>query len=132
MTWCLIIPDDPIPLKRARSCRGRFYDSQYDVKQRIALYAKYHVTPILDGPIENTIELGIKFFFSMPKSWSKKKREKLNKAYHTQKPDLTNCIKMVEDTLNGIFWKDDSQIAKIYAQKFWSDTGYTEIMFYDK
>lgn len=32
--------------------------------------------------------------------------------------DLSNRIKILEDALNGVAWKDDSQVAVIYARRF--------------
>ena len=40
---------------------------------------------------------------------------------HTKKPDIDNCAKFVMDSLNGVFWKDDSQICQIIAYKFYDE-----------
>jgi len=40
---------------------------------------------------------------------------------HTKKPDIDNLIKFVLDCLNGIAWKDDSQIVRIVAEKSYSE-----------
>ena len=55
----------------------------------------------------------------IPKSASKKKQGamKSGEIRHTKKPDLDNCIKFVKDCLNGIAWKDDSQVVRIVAYK---------------
>lgn len=37
------------------------------------------------------------------------------------KPDLDNLVKNVGDSFNEIVFKDDSQIAILYAQKRWAD-----------
>lgn len=42
----------------------------------------------------------------MPKSWPKKRKGEQD----TVKPDTSNIVKLVEDALNGIAYRDDSQI----------------------
>lgn len=63
--------------------------------------------PLLDGPVELkiTIEQG------QPASWSK--RKKASSVFVTGKPDCDNQIKLISDAINGIVWRDDSQVASI-------------------
>ena len=44
--------------------------------------------------------------------------------YKSSKADLDNLVKFVCDALNGIFYKDDSQIVSIYASKVWGAEDY--------
>lgn len=53
--------------------------------------------------------------FSIPPSWSKKKREAA--YWHTIKPDADNIAKALGDGLNGVCWADDSQVASIRVLK---------------
>lgn len=43
-------------------------------------------------------------------------------------PDVSNYVKLVEDALNGIVYKDDSQIVELIARKYYSDDPRTEII----
>ena len=59
------------------------------------------------------------FYFTMPKSWSnKRKTENLNKP-HFQKPDADNCCKAFFDSLypdnDSFFW--DYRVTKLWAEK---------------
>lgn len=73
------------------------------------------------------VEIELVFVFPIRKSWSKvKKRGMWNKA-HTIKPDLDNLEKTVLDALNGLAFKDDSQVCLVTKEKFWNDEAYTEI-----
>ena len=54
-------------------------------------------------------------------------RKKITSIYRTAVPDLDNCIKLVFDALNGIVYKDDSQIAVVCAQKIFGPTNSTYI-----
>ncbi|MGD9600077.1 MAG: RusA family crossover junction endodeoxyribonuclease [Steroidobacteraceae bacterium] len=61
-------------------------------KDELNIQAKklnYVVTPVLS----------ITFVFSMPKSWSKKKRLEMDGAPHQSTPDLDNIMKAFKDSL---------------------------------
>lgn len=53
--------------------------------------------------------LYMNFYFKKPKTNKKK--------YHTQRPDLTNLAKNVEDAYNGLIFKDDCQITELTISK---------------
>lgn len=61
----------------------------------------------------------ITFFVPMPKSWTNKKKEKLESQPHKQRPDLDNYVKAFLDALH----KEDSHIWNIEATKRWTQTG---------
>ena len=58
------------------------------------------------------LEANIVAFYSIPKSYSKKKTEQALKMelYPTKKPDRDNVEKLVFDALNGVVYHDDAQI----------------------
>jgi Holliday junction resolvase RusA-like endonuclease len=64
------------------------------------------------------------FFIEMPRSWSRKKRDKMNGKPHQQKPDLDNLTKAIKDCL----LKEDSQIYSEKAEKLWSEKGLIKII----
>lgn len=68
-------------------------------------------------PLECALEVEIKAIFEIPKSYSKKKRAELLGKEHTKKPDADNISKCILDSLNGLAYKDDSQIAKLTITK---------------
>ena len=58
----------------------------------------------------------VTFRIPMPATWPKWKRQQMIGAPHRQKPDLSNLLKSVEDAL----WPEDSLIAHVQAEKFWT------------
>lgn len=62
-------------------------------------------------------------FMSIPKSTSKKKVTQMlmELIRPKKKPDMDNIAKAVADSLNGIAYKDDSQVADLVIRKFYSD-----------
>lgn len=79
-----------------------------------------------EAPIETgtEVECLILAFYGIPKSVSKKNREKMldGQIRPVKKPDADNIIKIVCDALNGIAYHDDSQIVRVTLAKWYSDT----------
>ena len=68
-------------------------------------------------PTSNPISLRTLFIMPITKSLSKKKREEINCSNHTKRPDLDNLVKLVKDSMNNLFWVDDSQVYGLGAVK---------------
>lgn len=69
-------------------------------------------------------------FFAIPASWTKKRKAAALSGlmWHTGKPDGDNILKAVGDGLNGIVWKDDSQVAFSKVMKQYAETPRLEIV----
>lgn len=67
---------------------------------------------LLVGALEIDIRAEIKI--------SKSRRDLHDAQPHTQKPDCDNIAKLVMDALNGVAYKDDSQIFKVNVSKRWT------------
>ncbi len=118
------VPGEPVGKGRPRFTRqGRAYTpaktAKYENLVSLAFLQKYpdHV------PLEGPLEMVMIAYFSIPKSWSKKKAEqaRLNKLFPTKKPDTDNIAK-VKDALNGIAFKDDSQVVMETIFKMYAET----------
>ena len=70
-------------------------------------------------PLDGAVTLDVRIYRSVPKSWNKKKRDAAlaGVIQPTTKPDVSNVVKGIEDALNGIWYKDDSQIVHEYSMK---------------
>lgn len=62
----------------------------------------------------------------VPKSWSKKKKQKMIGTPHRVKPDWDNLAKAVCDAL----WSEDSGIYKAEVEKIWGETSQIEVEVY--
>ena len=73
-------------------------------------------------PLETPVTLYLYIRVPIPKSHSKKKVEAcLNRLDQPiKKPDASNILKSVEDGMNGIVYKDDSQIINLHVTKVYS------------
>jgi len=72
-----------------------------------------------DLPMEPTT-IHVLAYFTMPESWSKKKRAAMVGNLHQSTPDVDNCAKSLLDAL----WKEDKSIAILRIEKRWVDKEY--------
>ncbi|MFR7590254.1 MAG: RusA family crossover junction endodeoxyribonuclease [Longibaculum sp.] len=79
--------------------------------------------------IQGEIKATIKAFFSIPKSTSKKKEKSMleGNIKPTKKPDCDNIAKTILDALNGIAYRDDSQIVELNVEKYYSHEPRVEV-----
>lgn len=79
--------------------------------------------------ITTALRVELIIYKSIPKSFSKKKRELANEGeiYPVVKPDIDNYVKAVLDGLNGVLFVDDKQIVDFRAIKKYSDNPRVEV-----
>ena len=70
-------------------------------------------------PFETSVYVGMIFYRSIPKSFSKKQFADAvaGTLRPATKPDLDNTTKAILDALNGIAWKDDAVITDLHLKK---------------
>ena len=117
---------NPVGKQRARYVkRGNFVSTYTPEKTRT------YETLIRDAaieamgsaePLETPVSLYLYIRVPIPKSYSKKKVEAcLNGSEKPiRKPDGSNILKSVEDGMNLIVYKDDSQIVNFHVTKVYS------------
>lgn len=112
------------------SARGGFYDpSSKDKKNTMLQIAKFQPKIALVGDIM------LKLIFTIPypkKYYRTGKFKHLLKdnvpEYVVTRPDLDNYCKYIMDVLQPNFYKDDSQVVKLQAEKVYGIKGKTEII----
>jgi len=131
----IILKGTPKALKRHRSTRrGHMYDpSAKDKKQMWLQIARFKPKQ----PLAGDIMLKLLFVFPKPKSWHRTgkfkhllKDEFKTIYWHSTKPDIDNCVKLVADVIQGKngFIVDDSQVCRLQAEKVYGKTPRTEII----
>ena len=95
-----------------------FFKAQAEQILKRGLYG-YNI-PLKDKSTYYTVVLN--FCFLRPKSHygtgkNKKKLKPSAPVAHTIKPDLDDLVILALDALNGVCWRDDSQITNIVAKK---------------
>lgn len=103
----------PQPKGRARISKhgGVFTPAKtraYETALKIFLKGAMKGKRLLTGPLR--LEVHFKF-----------KTSKRGDYWHSKRPDLDNLIKALTDAMNGIVFKDDSEISVILSSKAYSD-----------
>ena len=117
----------PVPQGRPRFTRqGHAFDppKSRKFKSELAKIAKEQLTEQTFYASKHVpIEVDLRFYIPLLKSFNKNKREMALKGYlrPPTRPDIDNYIKGTLDSLNGLFWEDDGQIVELHAGKYYSD-----------
>lgn len=104
---------------RYSSKTGRMYTPEatrsFEEKVKWSFTSKYNVSMKLS---EKPFKAKITAIFKPADSLSKKKKEELiRKVDYTHKPDVDNIAKIILDSLNGLAYKDDSQVTALLVFK---------------
>jgi len=78
---------------------------------------------LLTGPLEVTVW----FTMPIPQSWSQKKKRESIGEWHCKKPDIDNLVKGLFDSLNGLIWTDDNQVAVVKSYKLYGESPQIEV-----
>ena len=89
--------------------------SSFEEKVQWAFKSKYNIK---SEPSIKPFKAKIIAIFKPAESLSKKKKEELLfKIKYTKKPDADNIAKAILDSLNGLVYKDDSQVSALLVLK---------------
>jgi Holliday junction resolvase RusA-like endonuclease len=127
------IPGDPVAKGRARATmvqgRARMYtpDKTASYEGKVAYLAKQAMAGA--APLTGPVALTIRAVFAIPASWTKKRlsAQAIKPEWVTKKPDLDNCEKVVCDSLNGVCYLDDSQVASMQSIKVYGAVPCVEV-----
>ena len=111
---------EPIGKARPRFTRtGRAYTPQKTASYEDEIRHMAKAAMGESDPLETPVGVYCYITLPVPQSYTKKRSEAcLNGSERpTKKPDLDNAIKSVLDGMNGIVYKDDSQIVSLHATK---------------
>ena len=120
------VDGDPVGKQRARYAkRGNFVQTYTPDKTRNyeSLIKEAAIQAMGSNEIlETPVNLYLYIRAPIPKSLSKKRLEACLNGLEKpiKKPDASNVLKSVEDAMNGVVYKDDSQIVNIHVTKVYS------------
>lgn len=128
------IEGTPVPKKRPRfSTQGgivrsytdkgtRNYEDHVNLSSRAAMGST--------GPLETPVGVYLYVRLPVPKSRSKKRTEAALGGLEKPicKPDIDNLAKSLLDGMNGVVFKDDSQIVSLHVTKVYASVPGVDIM----
>ena len=129
----LTFEGNPVSQGRPRFARKGAFVQTYDPEpsKKAKLKIRQQALQMANGEIfEGAIMVELYFFRDIPKSFSKQKKIQAADGVlrPLTKPDTDNYIKLVLDAINGVFYKDDSQVVEVIGRKFYAEEPRTEII----
>jgi Holliday junction resolvase RusA-like endonuclease len=127
------VEGNPVGKQRARYAkRGNFVQTYTPEKTRTYETLIKDVAKQAMGssePLETPVNLYLYIRVLIPKSCTKKRLEAIQNGSEKpiKKPDSSNILKSVEDGMNGVVYKDDSQIVNIHVTKVYSSQSGVDI-----
>jgi Holliday junction resolvase RusA-like endonuclease len=124
---------DPVGKQRARYAkRGNFVQTYTPDKTRNyeSLIKEAAIEAMGSSePLETPVTLYLYIRAPIPKSLPKKRMEACLNGLEKpiKKPDASNVLKSVEDAMNGVVYKDDSQIVNIHVSKVYSSVSGVDV-----
>jgi len=111
------VPGKPQGKARARTTRYGTYTPEKTVLYENLIKVCYR--QVTDYYTEEPLHMTIEAVFEPVKSTSKVRRKKMleGEIKPTKKPDIDNIAKVVLDALNGVAYKDDTQVISLAVTK---------------
>jgi Holliday junction resolvase RusA-like endonuclease len=129
----LTIPGEPVAKGRPRMMKSGIAFTPTKTRNYETLVKELYIIENRDKPmLEEELFVLIKAYFTIPKSWSKVKR---NMAINglilpTNKRDCDNIAKSVLDALNCLAYKDDGQVTTLLVMKRYSEKPRVELVIH--
>lgn len=114
---------DPVPQARARTVRRGGKSITYDPNSKLKEGYKWQIrSQYREEPLTVPVAMDVVFMMPIPKATSKTKTAAMinGSIHHMKKPDVDNMLKLINDVLNNLVFKDDSQVIEIHARKVYS------------
>lgn len=128
----LLIPGPPTGKGRPRFAQGRTYtDKATQIAETRVQRAWEDIgSPRLhDGPLYLRLYVGVERPQGHFKRDGSLSTEGLRHPFPLRRPDLDNVVKLIADSLNGLAFKDDSQIVTVLADRSWAEHAQTVVQF---
>lgn len=124
----ITVPGEPRGKGRAKSFRRGSFIGHYTPAETVSYenLIKFAAQQAMNGtaPIDVPVVVDITAVFSVPGSWSQKKRAKAisGEIRPGKKPDWDNTGKIFSDAINGIVFRDDALVVDGRVRKVYGPT----------
>lgn len=119
----LEIECDFVPASRPRVARfGAYIAEPYKTfKNEFSKFVKNNLSKYGEKFKGNSLSVDMTFYKQIPKSYTKKKREECLKNGCTTRPDIDNYYKAILDSMDNVFYTDDSYIVELSGRKLYTE-----------
>lgn len=114
----------PVPQARPKFFRRNDHVGSYDPQKNLRDGFRWQIKgQYRNDPLLCPLRLDLIFFMPIPASKSKLKKKQMANGLiaHACKPDLDNLVKFICDAMEGIIFKNDSQIVEMHLKKIYSE-----------
>jgi Holliday junction resolvase RusA-like endonuclease len=110
--------------------QGRAYTPAKTVAYEKAIQEQAKAAMGASEPLETPVAVYIYIIMPIPQSYTKKRTEACLSGTDrpTKKPDIDNVAKAFLDAMNGIVYKDDTQVVSLHVTKVYSTVGMVEVL----
>lgn len=128
MSITFFVPGQPQGKGRARTGRGKGGRVMHFTPEKTVAYESLVAmlgaqamagAPLIDGTVVLLLDMRCQVPASTPKVW--RSRALAGDVMPTTKPDSDNVEKAICDGLNGVAWRDDSQVAPVIKIKRYAE-----------
>ena len=118
----LIVPGEPVAKARPRWAKWGMYTPKKTVNYETQIRERFSAEYPGFQPLESAIRIELSAFLGIPRSEGKRKQRLMEAGSLRPKkrPDIDNCEKAALDALQGIAFRNDSQICEIETKKWYS------------
>jgi Holliday junction resolvase RusA-like endonuclease len=124
-----IIPGEPTGKARPRVTKWGTHNTEKTIlyENLVKMCYQEQCKEYTEKPLIAHIEI----YYGIPKSTPKKNIKPMleGQIRPCKKPDIDNVCKIIFDALNGIAYKDDTQIIQLHATKFYGETPHVFVTF---
>ena len=121
----IVVYGEPTPKGRPKVARRGQYSTIYTPQKTREAEQSFQAQALKfkpEQPLDEALRVSIFFYKLKPKSMPKKV------IHWTKKPDIDNMAKLVLDSMNKIFFRDDSQIIELDVYKAYDPVPRTEVI----
>ena len=106
------IPGDVVPWARAGGGKTthKFTPKRQQDYMGVVRARAFEAMAAFDGPLTGPLQLKVVAVYLWPKTVTKARRNAIDGAWKTSRPDCDNIVKLVKDSLNTIAYVDDAQV----------------------
>ena len=128
------VPGEPRAKGRPRFSNGHAYTPENTVEyENWVRLCFYEQCGSVRFPSDSALGMNVTAYYSIPSSVSQKKRLKMmsHEIRPTKKPDSSNVLKSIEDSLNQSIYHDDKQIVETKISRFYGEEPKVVVEIYE-